>query len=306
MFSEGTEAKTIEQLQIEEDVRLFGSRDGPYVSGISELYTQEISTNGDAEELKEYATLEERGEENAHHSSKRVPSPSEQKTLTSHEGHASIINDSSEPPIYAWLADTEPPKDPDSVVRWREAEEARRVHRQQQNLQDLEVFRNVEIAYPLTDDVPMYDAHDSARLFHTGPDDPATGSYVLYRNILDQYPDLEGQLAWRFANMNWKRMEDFQTRQRTCSASTPDRIDSSSQCGHDPPRGADASFHEHNAPSRSHAAPFGDRIPSKARKLCSLPPLPRLVPQSQAGSGYRAKCHLCYQDIHLRSKRDWR
>ncbi|KAH7076020.1 hypothetical protein FB567DRAFT_632317 [Paraphoma chrysanthemicola] len=110
IFSEGTEAKTIEQLQIEEDVRLFGSRDGPYVSGISELYPREISTNGDAEELEEDVAFAERGEPSTRYSSKKVHSSSEQKTLESHEGHDSITNDSSEPPIYAWLADTEPQK----------------------------------------------------------------------------------------------------------------------------------------------------------------------------------------------------
>ncbi|KAF2110431.1 hypothetical protein BDV96DRAFT_201918 [Lophiotrema nucula] len=277
-------------------------RNEPRNQNTGNLQVREGSTREDNEGFAEDIKFAEGGRPSIHHSS-TIESISEQMT-----GKSEVSPDATslppEPPIYAWLADTEAPKDPDSVLKWREAEEDRRAKRQEQNAQDLEVFRNVEIAFPLRDDVPICDAQDSAHLSHNAPDKPATGAYMLYRNILDQYPKLGDPLAWRFANKNWKRMENFQRKQRASPAPTPIQIEALDRRMSNPSESSDATSKDDDDAPYLHPFAPGSK-PGEKRKICSLPPPPRLVPDHSSDSSYSAKCHLCHKTIHLRRKRDW-
>ncbi|KAH7072599.1 hypothetical protein BKA63DRAFT_46425 [Paraphoma chrysanthemicola] len=305
MLIEGMEANTIEQIQLEEDLRLFGTRNEPSGHDSSDLTMQQGPTYEGVELVTRDVRFDESRESSTRYSSTLDSSKLEQMAFKSPEAEPTASSISSEPPIYAWLVNTEPPKDPNSAVKWREAEEVRRASRRKQNFQDLEVFRNVEIGCPFTDDVPTYDAQVSAHLSHTEADGVQSGAYMLYRNIRDQYPNLGDLLAWRFARMNWKRMEKIQTQQHTRSACAPSPIDPPSQGGIRSPDGSDSTLNEHRAPFSFPFASCVFRNPGRTRKLCSLPPPPRLVSKHRAGSGYSAECHLCHQTIYLRSKRDW-
>jgi len=284
----------IEQLQLEEDERLFGTRSKPGAQTINNVDMKEHLTHENTQGI----TYDIRSGERlitGYNSNTDPPAWIQMNTKREIAPNAKEIP--SDPPIYAWLNDTESPKDPISVLRWREEEEVSRVKRQKQDAQDLEVFRNVEIALPLKDDVPTHDVQDSILMSHTGP---ATGAYMLYRNILDQYPKLDEPLAWRFANGNWRRMEDFQRKKHEDMALMQGQTDYLER------QTRNSTWESED---ESDLPPFGAthfRKSWKPRKTCSLPPPPRLVRERHSKTGYSAKCHMCHQTIRLRCKRDWR
>lgn len=118
----------------------------------------------------------------------------------------------SDPPVWGWLESTESPVDPDRVLQWRDEEENKRIKRQKQAADDIEIFRNVEISLSPNDDIPKRSdnqAIDPPVVSADTPCQTVTGAYVLFRNIKDQFPRLSDSMAWRFANMNWKRMESL-------------------------------------------------------------------------------------------------
>ena len=115
-------------------------------------------------------------------------------------------------------------------------------------------------------------------------------------------------LAWRFAHMNWKRMETIRERQRRNPSSTalhsgmiklPHRRRSVLD------QGSNSSVNSHTT-SYSPFVLGSSRRPGRRRKICSLPPHPNLVPGRDPDHPYSAECHLCNQTVSLRHKRDWR
>ena len=179
----------IEQLQIEEDARLFGTRIEPHGGNSRTFRMGEASLIEDIREHERGSRFGERIKPGTHSTPPTNPRTSKQ-IPTNPEVPSDATNVPPEPPIYAWLAGTEPPENPDSVLEWRESQEIRRAKQRQQNAQDLEVFRNVEIAFPLKDDIPTCDNQDSTRLSRTRPVlDTTSCSDLLYRNIVDQYPN---------------------------------------------------------------------------------------------------------------------
>ncbi|KAF2821056.1 tannase-domain-containing protein [Ophiobolus disseminans] len=113
---------------------------------------------------------------------------------------------SSSPPLLAWLAETEPPEDPTSVIQWRESEELALAERQRTDARDLEVFRNVEIVISLELETPRR----NPQALVSNPDRFGRGATMLYRNIQDRYSVLGEQIARRFADQNWRRLQQLQ------------------------------------------------------------------------------------------------
>ena len=337
MLPNSTDANMIEQFQSEEDAMLFGSRSETYNQNFHSPHLEEGSTPNGITEFAEGFTLFESERQITPDSTKTQPMASEQ-TSRKRKNSLDTADSESEPPIYAWLASTEPPKDPESVFKWREEEEICRDKRRMGNIQDLEVFRNVEIASPFKNDVPVSDPHDVMDSAYPATERPTTGAYVLYRNILDQYPKLGDILAWRFANANWERMQDFQRQQRASLATTSlptEPIDHGRHLRRRRPTGRhhllglkDKPYSGMNSametdnpmrrlridPNRGtfgaepcdsfyhySTAPYLER-----RKLCSLPPPPKPLPRLAWDSADRFKCHLCSQIVRIRHKRDWR
>jgi len=107
----------------------------------------------------------------------------------------------SEPPIFGWLADTLPPANPGSVMQWREAEEHRQSKRKKQEIDNIEVFRNVQVSVSLESELSA----DPARKEPSDEDELELGARIYYRNIIDRYPRIERFLARRLAEGNWER-----------------------------------------------------------------------------------------------------
>ena len=306
MLPESTEAEMVEHLQVEEDARLFGSRSDPGVEDSGELDIEDVTAHDDAEKFDHNSRFAVRDRPSTRYSPTISPSPIEQqasKDKTSRD----ITGIPPTPPIYAWLDDTEPPTNPDSVIKWREEEEDRRIKQQRQNVKDLEVFRNVEIVLPLKDDIPKRDAQEFAP---SSDSERQTGVCMLHRNILDQYPKLDDKLAWRFATGNWQRMEELQAEELWHLNSSQNQTDADGRYGSSSSEDSDSfdlSDKVGHPFDRSgfHALPsYGFR---KSRKTCSLPPPPRLIRKClDLGYHYRGRCHLCHQKVSLRRKRDWR
>lgn len=178
---ENTELKNVARMQAEEDTKLFGCRDIPAEHAdqdISIRSLEVLDTSGDVQMLD--ADHEQPSERDDQHPDMSLP---------------------SEPPIYSWLANTSPPEDPDSVMQWRQCEEDRRAAQVTQEMDSVEIFRNVQVAVSgetgsKTKVVKSTSQHkDVADL----------GSHIDYRNIVDRYPSVEHYLARRLAEANWKR-----------------------------------------------------------------------------------------------------
>jgi hypothetical protein len=300
MLPESTEANMIEQIQLEEDARLFGERTNPDFPILGDVGMQEDASH-EAIEAIEQGTASATGERPRAGYSHTNDAPSSEQVTRKREASPDASVVPPKPPIYTWLADTEPPTDPDSVIRWREEVDARRTKRQRQNGQDLEVFRNVEIALPLKDDVPTCSMQDSARTLDTGPE---TGAYVLYRNILDQYPKLHDPIAWRFAKGNWKRIRDSQEIERAGPPPTPNLTEFDDQPMNNLLGDSGSSNDGREGDYVLKHSPF-HLLHLRDRKISSLPPPPRLVLKRHTTT-YSAECHLCHQTIELRDRRDWR
>jgi hypothetical protein len=297
MLPESTEPNTIEQIQLEEDARLFGMRVEPRVQEVNDFDMAESSTYENTYGLDNLTNENAFGDRERPSTGNNITvSPSTLELMTKKHSASSELPKSSlhEPPIYAWLADTEPSEDPESVLRWCEAEEGRRVKRQKKVAEDLEVFRNVEIAVPLKDDVPMRDNQNRPLLSHAGPSISGSGAYMLYRNILDQYPKLEDSLAWRFANSNWNRMEDMQEKQLGCSASPPNQTEPPGRPMDHASQGSVSSSADNEFPSSPRLVSSSFSNPWKKRKTCSLPPQPRPPLVHSSDSVYSVKCYMCH------------
>lgn len=106
-----------------------------------------------------------------------------------------------EPPIFSWLADTLPPANPGSVMQWREAEEHRQSKQMKQEIDNIEVFRNVQVSVSLESELSA----DPARKEPSDEDELELGARIYYRNIIDRYPRIEHFLARRLAEGNWER-----------------------------------------------------------------------------------------------------
>jgi hypothetical protein len=307
MLPESTEAKMIEEFQTEEDSRLFGMRNESSDQIISHVEVPEVSTHKKFDDFEENVFTEREKPRTRYHS---PASTSNLQRATKESGiSAELTNLPTEPPIFAWLADTEPPEDPDSVIKWREAEEVHRTKRQEENSRDIEVFRNVEITVPLRDDVPIRDTQDFKLSSHPKVDDPGSGAYMLYRKILDQYPKLEDPIAWRLANANWIRMGNIQEKQLANPKALHPMLNHPEVSGPllaNFSDGSDSSGKDNKLAYNALYTSINFTNPWKKRKICSLPPPPRPLRVDRSVSGYGVECYLCYQTINIRRKRDWR
>jgi hypothetical protein len=102
----------------------------------------------------------------------------------------------------AWLPQTVPPKNPESVREWRDVTETKQVELKEREAKDLEVFRNVQIVMPAEIAAPGL---EESLAVHSENHDLDVGARIFYRNILDRYPQIERSLARRFAIGNWHR-----------------------------------------------------------------------------------------------------
>jgi len=198
------EANQVTKLQVEEDAKLFGLRD---VAGDKD--NEGPSFGQRVEELPEDVEMVHAADDSQ---SAQTGNPfSHEETRMNAQQSLSVdlnklaSNSSSqplpEPPIFNWLAQTVPPKDPESVFRWREAEESRQVELKEQEATCLEVFRNVLIVASPENGMPGL----SGKTAQSQEDELELGARIYYRNILDRYPDIEPFLARRLAKANWKR-----------------------------------------------------------------------------------------------------
>jgi len=296
MLPESTGVKLIEQLQIEEDTRLFGTRDPLYPENASVVTLVDDVNHEGVEAVPEGRRFWERGQQKPSTWFDSITKPPIQTSNLKKPKESSgggIASGNS--PIWAWLGSTETPEDPDSVLEWRIAEESNRAKRQEQTAADLEVFRNVEISFSLKDDIPKADASQPVRLSDISENVPcqqqASGAYLLFRNIKDQYPRLEVSLCWRFANMNWKRMENLRKWQHAGSPPLTDADEENNQDTSQAP------------PPKSLGKKDMDQI---LRKICALPPPPKSGVEHCSYFRYRAKCQLCHKLVDIPRKCDWR
>jgi hypothetical protein len=324
-----TEVAALEQLQLEEDARLFGTRIETSLRDSDEVNLEAMSTRRLAAEFRR-STAVVGPERSGTSLSPNIDLLTAANNISEREASSDRTSAPSQAPIYAWLANTELPEDPDSVIKWREASEAHRTSCQEQDASDLEIFKNVELSLPLSDDVPKRDKLDTSRASHA---ETEAGPYLLLRNILDRYPSLGEPVAWRFAQGNWNRMKVLQESERTAPMPSTAPIRP-----HSPPglktitkaafdnclatANDYVTLDEGEFPSNllNESVPSDDdgeekftlgytlqtSNPLKARKVCWLPPPPRLVRGCRLGYSYSANCHICHQTIHLNYKRDWR
>jgi hypothetical protein len=195
------EANRISQIQVEEDVKLFGDRNLTASERRSNKFSriQEQFEDVDMTDLVEVSTeltqpgrfLQQRSDNVV-----RSSSSSDDKVLS-----ANSLPTSAQPPIYAWLAQTVPPRDPESVAQWRDGEENRRSEIKSQELEGLEVFRNVQIAVSQEVDAPLL----TEKVNMLPDQDLELGARIYYRNILDRY-SVEPAIARRLAKGNWDRV----------------------------------------------------------------------------------------------------
>jgi hypothetical protein len=197
------EANQVTKLQVEEDAILFGLRD----------VTEDRDNKGPSfgqrvEELPDDVEMVHAADDSQ---SAQTRNPFSHETRMNAQQSLSVnlnkmtSNLSSqplpEPPIFTWLAQTVPPEDPESVFRWREAEESRQVELKEQEAKCLEVFHNVLIVASPENGMPGL----SRKTAQSQEDELELGARIYYRNIQDRYPDIEPFLARRLAKANWAR-----------------------------------------------------------------------------------------------------
>jgi hypothetical protein len=305
LLPEETEVVALEQLQLEEDARLFGTRFETSLRNSDEVDLEGILPQRLTAEVRESTALAS-PERSGTSLSPNIDLLTAANNISEREASSSRTAAPSQAPIYAWLANTEPPEDPDSVIKWREASETHRGLRQNQDASDLEVFKNVELSLPLNDDVPKPFKVDEGRSSHA---ETEAGAYLLLRNILDRYPSLDEPVAWRFAQGNWERMKVLQETERTAPipATDPSRPQFGPTNDH-PGESGSSNDGSETKPTLEHLFRDSSRrlLQPNLRKRCSLPPPPPLVRARLPDSGYNASCHICHQTIRLRHKRDWR
>ncbi|XTI88870.1 hypothetical protein V2W45_1489621 [Cenococcum geophilum] len=177
----GLEVDQVAKIQVEEDAKLFGSRDLSNVGG---------------------------GKDSPSHTPQVEELPEDVEMLDADDNEFSNVNlnqptspPPSEPPIFSWLADTLPPANPGSVIQWREAEEHRQSKQKKQEIDNIEVFRNVQVSVSLESELSA----DPARKAPSDEDELELGARIYYRNIIDRYPRIERFLARRSAEGNWER-----------------------------------------------------------------------------------------------------
>ena len=177
----GLEVDQVAKIQVEEDAKLFGSRDLPGVGGDK----NRPSNTPQVEELPEDVEM----------------SDSDDNEFSNVNLNQPASLPPSEPPIFSWLADTLPPADPGSVMQWREAEEHRQSKQKKQEIGNVEVFRNVQVSVSLESELSA----GPARKAPSDEDELELGVRIYYRNIIDRYPRIERFLARRLAEGNWER-----------------------------------------------------------------------------------------------------
>lgn len=88
-----------------------------------------------------------------------------------------------------------PPKSPNSVCEWHDAAETEQLKLREREAKDPEVFRNVQIVMPAEVGAPDINEPCAVHLEEGNLD---VGVSIYYRNVLDQYPQIE-PLSWLIA-----------------------------------------------------------------------------------------------------------
>ncbi|KAK5197190.1 hypothetical protein LTR72_000415 [Exophiala xenobiotica] len=205
-------ADEVARVQSIEDAQLFGARLGDDRAEDSDLSRRILDVAEDIEMMD----VADDGRPNRWESREpRVDGPHpiliDQSTDIEHANTASLTSsDMAEPPIMSWLAQTVPPKNPESVREWREATETKQVELEEREAKDLEVFRNVQIVMPAEVAAPGLDEPSAV---HSEDHDLDVGARIFYRNILDRYPHIDRPLARRLAIGNWHRQKRLTAQQ---------------------------------------------------------------------------------------------
>jgi hypothetical protein len=211
-----SEHDRIAQIQVEEDVELFGHRDMP---PDVQLDNTEMGTDlyQDASEMKPPNINLDIDE---HTNDIKMDyeldnSPSDQDI-----GIAAPANGEEQKfpsPLLSWLEQTLSPENPSMIQSQLREKQVRQEQARVQEMKDIELFRNVHV-------VPSQ--HLSEEPAPSKPtisveDDLELAARIYYRNIVDRYPAIPNYLARRLAEANLARAQRLSL---TKSVITPDKV----------------------------------------------------------------------------------